>query len=101
LVTRCLDIELDNKIERVQALKLARSLAFIGKGQNFPLALLRSIVAIAEGGKHEADRLYRVALALLCELSVLNAELFLETGGVKALSYCLLDTSMPRIGMYQ
>ena len=78
LITRCLDIELDNKVERLQALKLVRNLAFIShQSDNFPVLLLRSVVAIAEGGKKEDDRLYRVALALLCEMSVINPNLFM------------------------
>ena len=46
LVTRCLDLELDNKVERLQALKLARNLAYISLSSEedvFPLLLLRSI----------------------------------------------------------
>ena len=42
-------------------------------------------------------RFYRAALALLCELSVVNPWVFIEAGGVKALTYCLLDTSMSKI----
>ena len=56
LISRCLDIELDNKIERLQALKLCRILTFINQGQSFPLILLRSLVAIAEEGKKKEDR---------------------------------------------
>lgn len=97
LITRCLDIELDNKVERIQALKMARALAFIGQGQLFPMILLRSIVSIAEGGKTDDDRLYRAALALLCEMSVISPSIFIDSGGVKALSFCLLDTSQPKI----
>ena len=121
LVTRCLDLELDNKVERLQALKLARNLAYISLSSEedvFPLLLLRSIgklisrnfskchrfdvifrfsASIAECGKKEDDRLHRVALALLCEMSVINPNLFIESGGIKALNFCLLDTSMPKI----
>ena len=46
LVTRCLDLELENKVERLQALKLARNLAYISLSSEedvFPLILLRSI----------------------------------------------------------
>ena len=53
--------------------------------------------SIAECGKKEDDRLHRVALALLCEMSVINPNLFIESGGIKALNFCLLDTSMPKI----
>ena len=42
-------------------------------------------------------RFYRAALALLCELSVVNPMVFIEGSGVKALTYCLLDTSMSKI----
>ena len=48
LITRCLDIELDNKVERLQVLKLARHLNFVAQGLDFPLMLLRSIVAIGK-----------------------------------------------------
>ena len=57
LISRCLDIELDNKIERLQALKLCRILTFLNQGQCFPMILLRSLVAIAEEGKKKDDRL--------------------------------------------
>ena len=97
LISRCLDIELDNKIERLQALKICRNLALIQMGEFFPEILLRSLVSIAEEGKKEDDRFYRAALALLCEISVVNPLLFIDTGGVKVLTYCLLDTSMPKI----
>ncbi len=97
LVSRCLDIELDNKIERLQALKMCRCLAYTDQGEHFPMILIKSLVAIAEEGKSKDDRFYRAALGLLCELSVINHGLFIEAGGVKALTYCLLDTSMSKI----
>ena len=60
-------------MERVQALRLVRKMAFVGP-KHFPLSLVRSLVAIAEDGKKECDRLYRICLACLCELSVLNSQ---------------------------
>lgn len=61
------------------------------------MILVKSLIAIAEEGKNKDDRFYRAALALICELSVINPELFIDSGGVKALTYCLLDTSMSKI----
>jgi hypothetical protein len=61
------------QVERVQALRLIRKLAFVGP-RHFPPTLVRCLVAIAEDGKKECDRLYRICLACLCELSVLNSQ---------------------------
>ena len=45
----------------------------------------------------ETDRLRLVCLAVLCELSVANSNLFVACGGVCVLTRSLLDTSMARI----
>ena len=47
---------MDNKIERIQALKLIRRCIQLGS-RNLPLALARAIVALVEGGTGEGDRL--------------------------------------------
>jgi len=73
-----------------------RKIAFISPSK-FPLLLCRSLVSIAEGGKKEDDRLHRVSVACLCELSVLNHKVFIEANGVSALTFCLLDTSLARV----
>ena len=45
--------------------------------------MVRSLLAIVQrGGKEKSrDLLWRTSLALLCELSALNPDLFLEAGG--------------------
>ena len=50
---------------------------------HFPPPVVRSLLAIVQrGGKEKSrDLLWRTSLALLCELSTLNPELFLEAGG--------------------
>ena len=67
-VHRCLDIELDNKFERLQALRLIRQIMFLAPA-SFPQCLVRSLVSIAEGDHKETDRLRKICLAVLCELS--------------------------------
>merc|ERR1719295_1494401 len=45
----------------------------------------------------EKDRLYRAGIAVLCELSVLNPNVFAACNGVTALTRALLDSSVPRV----
>ena len=53
--------------ERAQALRLCRRLLLIDPSQ-FPVALARSIVALAFDGTKEKDRLVRASLSILAEL---------------------------------
>uniref|UniRef100_A0A0K2V7N4 Rapamycininsensitive companion of mTORlike [Saccoglossus kowalevskii] n=1 Tax=Lepeophtheirus salmonis TaxID=72036 RepID=A0A0K2V7N4_LEPSM len=96
LVSRCIDIDLDNRVERLQALRFIRKLLF-SCPESFPSSLCRSLIAIAEGGVKENDRLLRISLAILCEISVLNSTVFILCQGVRALTNSLLDCSMPRM----
>ena len=50
---------------------------------HFPPPVVRSLLAIVQRGGKEKNRdlLWRTSLALLCELSTLNPDLFLEAGG--------------------
>ena len=66
-LTRCLDVLVDNMAERAQALRLCRRLLLIHPTL-FPVALARSIVALAFDGTKEKDRLVRASLAILAEL---------------------------------
>ena len=96
LVIRSLDIDLDNKIERIQALKLIRRCTQIGS-LVLPLSLVRAIVALVEGGPSEGDRLYRASLCICCELSLLNSDLFIKGNGVPAFTHAILDCSVSRM----
>lgn len=64
---RCLDVLVDNMAERAQALRLYRRLMLVDPSL-FPVALARSIVALAFDGTKEKDRLVRASLAILAEL---------------------------------
>jgi len=100
LLARILDLDLDNnRGERVQAVRLARKMLMFGSSC-FPSSLVKCLLAIVQrGGKEKSrDELWRVSLAVLCELSCLNPDLFLSTGCVRILSTALLDCgSMPRV----
>ncbi|MPC71863.1 Rapamycin-insensitive companion of mTOR [Portunus trituberculatus] len=124
LVIRCMDIMLDNQVERVQALRLARRLLMVAPDL-FPLSLARCLVAIARDGAKERDRLLRSALATLNEMgrrqsvtvvlygtvfmihvtqsllghfaAILNTQVFVECGGVGVVLHNVLDCAMPRI----
>jgi len=99
LLARILDLDLDNRSERVQAVKLARRLLTFGS-TCFPSSLVKCLLAVVQrGGKEKSrDQLWRVSLAVLCELSCLNPDLFLSTGCARILSTALLDCgNMPRV----
>lgn len=76
LITRSIDICLDNKTERIQALRLIRKLLSIDY-QSFPLSFARCLIAIARDGndKNSKDLILRTCLAILSELIILNPEL--------------------------
>lgn len=67
LVVRSLDINLDNKIERLQALRLIRHLIAILPA-DVPLSAARALVAVARDGLQESDPLTRPCWATLSEL---------------------------------
>ena len=96
LIARSLDIDLDNKVERIQALKLIRRCAQIGP-KDIPISLARAIVALVEGGPSEGDRLYRASLCICCELSILHSNLFIKANGISALTHAVLDCSTSRV----
>lgn len=96
LVARSLDVVLRNELERIQALKLIRKVLLLNPEQ-FDMALARSLVSLANGVTEEKERMLRACLAALCELAVLNADLFMRCGGVTAITRNILDCQMPRI----
>lgn len=96
LITRSLDIVLRNELERIQALKVIRSILVLNP-EKFEKCLARSLVSLANGVTEEKDRMLRACLAALCELAILNPDLFVESGGVTAITRNVLDCQMPRI----
>lgn len=96
LIARCLDVNLRNDMERVQALRLVRRLLALAPGL-FPPAIVRSLVSLANGAVEEKDQMLRACLATLAEICVLNSPLFIECGGVTAVSRNVLNCQMPRI----
>ena len=101
LIVRALDLDTDNRPERVQAVKLARKMLVFG-GSDYPPSLVSCLVAIVQrgagGGKETRDSLWRAGLALLCELSCHNPHLFLSSGCVRVVSAALQDChNTPRL----
>lgn len=76
LIARSIDICLDNKTERIQALRLIRKLLSLDY-QNFSLSLARCLIAISRDGndKSSKDLILRTCLAILSELIILNPQL--------------------------
>ncbi|KAK5644405.1 hypothetical protein RI129_005705 [Pyrocoelia pectoralis] len=96
LVARSLDLSLRNDMERIQALSLMQKILLLSAAE-FEVAMARSLVALANCGIEDKDRMLRACLACLCELGVLNAELFIACGGVAAITRNLLECQTPRI----
>ncbi|KAK3871710.1 hypothetical protein Pcinc_023156 [Petrolisthes cinctipes] len=96
LIVRCIDIMLENQVERVQGLRLARRMLQVAP-HLFPIGLARCLVAIARDGAKERDRMLRSALATLNEMALLNPSVFVECGGVGVVLHNILDCAMPRI----
>ena len=97
-----MDISHFNEVERIQAIRLVRKLAYLKKtttttttrghssGDNeeeeittatidmtstpvVPRSLVASIVSVSLGGAEERDRVYRTCVAVLCELGEFEA----------------------------
>lgn len=96
LIARSIDLVLRNDSERIQAFKLIRKILLICP-KNFDVTLVRTLVSLANGVGEDKDRMLRVCLAALCELGILNSDLFISCGGVAAITRNILECQMPRI----
>jgi hypothetical protein len=94
LIVRSVDIVLDNKAERMQALRLIRKLMSIN-ANNFSPSLTRCLIAIAKDGhqKDDKDVILRTCLATLSELLLLNPILCFHCRVIPALMDALLNAS--------
>nr|XP_027198269.1 rapamycin-insensitive companion of mTOR-like isoform X2 [Dermatophagoides pteronyssinus] len=90
LIARSLDIVLENRVERVQAMRLLRHLMAI-EPNLFPIALGRCLCSIANDNYSEKDTLLRVCWATISELTILNAIISARSGCINILVRCALN----------
>ena len=64
---RSLDINLDNDIERLHAMRLIRKIMSVSP-EAFPSSLLTVMVSIANDGNKERDKLAKACLASISEI---------------------------------
>nr|XP_050846780.1 rapamycin-insensitive companion of mTOR isoform X2 [Vespula vulgaris] len=95
-VARSMDVNLRNEMERMQALRLVRRILALAP-KHFSPILARSLISLTNGGIEERDRAFRVFLATLCELGVLNSNLLISCGGVSALARAAMTGQSPSI----
>ena len=96
MIARSLDIDFNNKSERIQCLRLVRKLLSL-KPNSMPSCLARSVVAIARDGLVglEKDLLVRASWATLAELALLNPKVCFESGGIPAILNSILVANQP------
>ncbi|OQR78947.1 rapamycin-insensitive companion of mTOR-like [Tropilaelaps mercedesae] len=93
LVVKSLDIVLDNKVERLQALRLMRRCASVAP-QKFPLEFVHSILAVANDGAAEKDNFAKACVATAAELCVVNPRLWLASGAFMMLVRSVLSSNV-------
>ena len=95
LIVRSLDINLENKLERLHGLRLARKLLSLLPNQGFPRAIARCLVSISRDGIQERDVLTRSCWATIAELCVQDPVTASSTGCLSAVLDCILAGSQP------
>lgn len=96
LITRCLDLLLKYEAERIEAMKLVRKTLILAPN-HFDMSMARNLVSLANEGSEGKDRMLRICLGTLSEMGVLNAKLFIQSGGVAAITRNLLECQTPKI----
>jgi rapamycin-insensitive companion of mTOR len=95
LIVRSLDINLENKLERLHGLRLSRKLLSLLPHQGFPKAIARCLVSIARDGLQERDLLTRSCWATIAELCVQDPQTAFATGGLSTILDCILAGNQP------
>ncbi|KAG5841481.1 hypothetical protein ANANG_G00199950 [Anguilla anguilla] len=67
LISRCIDIQQSNEVERTQALRLVRKMITVN-ALLFPSSITNSLIAVGNDGLQERDRMVRACIAIVCEL---------------------------------
>ncbi|CAM1291834.1 PPWD1 (predicted) [Pycnogonum litorale] len=96
LMCRCIDIVLDNQIERIQALKVIRKIIKVCPMKVTP-ALVNCITSLANDECQGQEKLIRACLSIISELVVVNTEICAESGCLGVLIHKILDTQQPWI----
>ncbi|XP_051967388.1 rapamycin-insensitive companion of mTOR [Xyrauchen texanus] len=96
LVSRCIDIQQSNEVERTQALRLVRKMITVN-AQLFPSSLTNSLIAVGNDGLQERDRMVRSCIAIICELALRNPEVVAERGGLSTILKNVIDCQLSRI----
>ncbi|XP_014205206.1 rapamycin-insensitive companion of mTOR-like [Copidosoma floridanum] len=95
-VARSLDLLSRDDVERLHALRLARKV-LVTAPKHFSPAIVRSLVSNVNAGLETNDNLFRAFLATLCELSILNEDLFISCGGATAVARVAATNQPPHI----
>ncbi|OTF78377.1 hypothetical protein BLA29_001901, partial [Euroglyphus maynei] len=90
LIARSLDIVLENRVERIQAMRLLRHIMAIEPNQ-FPISLGRCLCSIASDNYMEKDMLIRVCWATISELTIVNAVCSARSGCINILVRCAMN----------
>ncbi|XP_051751758.1 rapamycin-insensitive companion of mTOR isoform X1 [Ctenopharyngodon idella] len=96
LISRCIDIQQSNEVERTQALRLVRKMITVN-AQLFPSSVTNSLIAVGNDGLQERDRMVRACIAIICELALKNPEVVAQRGGLSTILKNVIDCQLSRI----
>uniref|UniRef100_A0A672N801 Rapamycin-insensitive companion of mTOR-like n=1 Tax=Sinocyclocheilus grahami TaxID=75366 RepID=A0A672N801_SINGR len=96
LISRCIDIQQSNEVERTQALRLVRKMITVN-ALLFPSSITNSLIAVGNDGRQERDRMVRACIAIICELALENPEIVAKRGGLSTILKNVIDCQLSRI----
>uniref|UniRef100_A0A8C1KK35 RPTOR independent companion of MTOR, complex 2 a n=1 Tax=Cyprinus carpio TaxID=7962 RepID=A0A8C1KK35_CYPCA len=96
LISRCIDIQQSNEVERTQALRLVRKMITVN-AELFPSSLTNTLIAVGNDGLQERDRMVRACIAIICELALKNPKIVAQRGGLSTILKNVIDCQLSRI----